>query len=242
MYYIKKDNKTIEYQVIRTKRKKTIGIVIDPDKGVIIRAPKRISDGEIQKIVKKKSDWIFRKLDKIAQIKPVAKPKEYVSGEKLLYLGKKYKLLLCEDEKLKKVFIRLEDNMIQVCFNPDKVDGNKREAIRAELINWYYGQAKWIIKERIEIYQSKVGETPSKIKIKNQKKRWGSCSSKGNLNFNWKLIMAPLIIIDYIVVHELTHLVHPNHSKNFWNKLASIVPDYKEREEWLRVNVRRLIL
>ena len=175
MYFIKIDNKTIKYDIIRTKRKKTIGIHIDPDRGVIIRSPKKVSDAEIQKIVKKKSDWIFRKLDRIAQIKPAPKSKEYVSGEELLYLGKKYKLLVCKDMNLKQVFIRLDNNKIRVCLNPDILDVNKQEAIKAELISWYYG-----------------------------------------------------------------HLVHPNHSKEFWNKLASIVPDYKEREEWLRVNGRRL--
>ena len=99
----------------------------------------------------------------------------------------------------------------------DVVEANeRREIIREEVIQWYRSHADTKIKERVKKYQEQIGEMPNAIKVKKQKKRWGSCSSKRNLNFNWKLIMALMSVIDYLVVHELAHLKYPNHSKEFW--------------------------
>ncbi|MFW6287556.1 MAG: M48 family metallopeptidase [bacterium] len=242
MYSITINNRTIKYDIIRTKRKKTIGIQIDPDNGVLIRSPKRVSDQEIEEIVKNKADWIFRKLEDLAQIKPAPAAKDFVNGDKVLYLGRKYELSIIEDNNLKYFSLRLVNDKIRVFINSDLAEENRREIIRSFLISWYQEQAERVIKARVSKYQLQIGKKPNNIRVKNQKKRWGSCSSKGNLNFNWKIIMAPLEIIDYLVVHELVHLVHPNHSKKFRDKLASIIPEYKEREEWLRVNQRLLII
>ncbi|MFY9394281.1 MAG: M48 family metallopeptidase, partial [Halanaerobiales bacterium] len=92
----------------------------------------------------------------------------------------------------------------------------------------------------VEHYRKKLGVSYNKIFIRDQKTRWGSCSSKGNLNFNWRLIMAPLSIMDYIVVHELVHLIHPNHGRDFLKLVESVIPDYKEKKQWLRINGYRL--
>jgi predicted metal-dependent hydrolase len=110
------------------------------------------------------------------------------------------------------------------------------------MLNWYRKKAREQINERIKYYQPKVGVQPARITVKEQKKRWGSCSSRGNLNFNWRAVMAPSPVLDYIIVHELCHLKHHNHSREFWNLLASILPDYKNRREWLKKNGVRLNL
>ncbi|MEJ6952376.1 M48 family metallopeptidase [Natronospora cellulosivora (SeqCode)] len=242
MKFIKIDNREIEYDIIRTNRKKTIGIQIDPDEGVIVRSPKRVSDQDIEDLLKRKSKWIIRKMDEMAKIKEAPEAKNFVSGEEFLYLGRKYKLLLSEDRSLEKAYVKLSENKIKLSYNPDIDNGDRKQFIRAEIIKWYYQEFGDILLDRIEKFQPQIGKSPLKIRIKNQKKRWGSCSSKGNLNFNWKLIMAPIDIIDYLVVHEMVHLIHPNHSRDFWNKLASIIPDYKERQEWLKINQRLLNL
>ena len=117
---------------------------------------------------------------------------------------------------------------------------NRREVIRDKVIHWYRSHADKKIRERVKKYQKQIGEEPNSIKVKKQKKRWGSCSSKRNLNFNWKLIMAPMSVIDYLVVHELAHLKYSNHSKEFWNLVEAVIPNYKEKQEWLRINGRRL--
>jgi predicted metal-dependent hydrolase len=108
------------------------------------------------------------------------------------------------------------------------------DLLRCALETWYRNQARGKINERIAYYQDKIGRAPGRVFIKDQKRRWGSCSARGNLNFNWRMVMAPEKVLDYVVVHELCHLIELNHSKAFWDALASILPDYKEQEEWLK--------
>jgi predicted metal-dependent hydrolase len=110
------------------------------------------------------------------------------------------------------------------------------------LIAWYKAQACQKISERVDWHSSLSGLKYNKIKISGAQKRWGSCSAKGNLNFSWRLIMAPLRVIDYVVVHELAHLEENNHSKRFWNKIKIMMPDYKEHKEWLKENRHLLVI
>ena len=101
---------------------------------------------------------------------------------------------------------------------------------------WYRQQARTVFTERVELYAQKYGFEYAKIRISSARTRWGSCSSKGTLSFTWRLVMAPLEIVDYVVVHELSHLREHNHSKAFWAQVAAILPDYKSRRKWLKVN------
>ncbi|MFW6030295.1 MAG: M48 family metallopeptidase [Halanaerobiales bacterium] len=231
-------SKEIHYDIVKTDRK-TMGIIVDPDEGVIVRSPKNVSEGKIEEVVKKKSSWILQKLDKIGEIKPAPTPLEFMSGEKLMYLGRRYRLKVKNHDKKKLKFKFYQGKFIVK--EPADLD-NRIEAIRDKVIAWYRERADEKIKERVNKYKEKVGLEPSNVKIKEQKKRWGSCSSKDNLNFNWKLIMAPMSIVDYIVVHELVHLKHSNHSRDFWRTLEAVIDDYEARQEWLRVNGRQLNL
>jgi len=134
----------------------------------------------------------------------------------------------------------LKDGRFQIKVPSNLKGENRREEIKRRLIEWYKKEARTKYKERVEHYRKKLGVSYNKIFIRDQKTRWGSCSSKGNLNFNWRLIMAPLSIMDYIVVHELVHLIHPNHGRDFWKLVESVIPDYKEKKQWLRINGYRL--
>ena len=238
---VKIGNTLIEYSIVRTNRK-TVGINIDLEEGVVVRSPKRLNDKKIEEIVKNKSDWILKKLDKLGEIKDKPVSKEFMSGEKLSYIGRRYRLKVKEDKDVKKAKVKLYQGKFIVKVNPKLKDDKRRETIRDEFISWYREHADEKINERVDKYKDKIGVRPNKIKVKKQKKRWGSCSSKGNLNFNWKLIMAPMSVIDYLVVHELIHLLHPNHSREFWDTVETIIPDYEEKQEWLRVNGNRLII
>jgi predicted metal-dependent hydrolase len=126
--------------------------------------------------------------------------------------------------------------------NSSLKEKKRRENIRQAFISWYREHADKKVKERVEKYKNMIGVNPNRVRVKKQKKRWGSCSSRGNLNFNWKLIMAPMEIIDYLVVHEMAHLIYPNHSRDYWELVETIIPDYKERQEWLRINGNRLTI
>jgi len=122
------------------------------------------------------------------------------------------------------------------------VPNEDAESLKTALEAWYRSKAREVVDKRLNYYQSLVGKSPHQVRIKEQKCRWGSCSSKGNLNFNWRVIMAPLPVLDYIIVHELCHLVHLNHSREFWDLVGSIMPDYKERRDWLKRNGARMVL
>lgn len=210
-------------KIIRSRRK-TISIIVTDDAELIIRAPIRTSFKYLKSLVNEKNSWIKAKLKEILS-KPKPKVKEFISGETFLYLGKSYKLIIVdnvrEDIELK------DDQFLSVTKSPN---------IRDILIDWYRSEAWKRIKERCNYYSETTGYKPLSIKITNAQKRWGSCSSRGTINFNWRLIMAPLEVIDYVVVHELVHLEHRNHSKLFWDKVKTILPDFRTKQKWLKDN------
>ena len=237
-----KDQK-YEFEIIRSNRK-TIGIIVNADQELIVRSPKRTSIKKIKSLLNKKEDWILKKLARMAEIKAPPAEKKFISGDFFHYLGRKYKLKIIAEVSFKKMKVELEQKRLIIKY-PAELQNNKEKrkaAIRELLISWYRSQAKVKINELIKIHKKKLKVEPNRIVIKKQKKRWGSCSSKQNLNFNWKIIMAPLAVIEYLVVHELVHLIHPNHSRDFWKTVAEIIPDYEEKKEWLRINGRRLTI
>jgi predicted metal-dependent hydrolase len=228
-----RDNK-IDYTVVKTKRK-TIGITIDMNGEVKVSAPLHISEKQIEETIQKKANWIIKKLDEVRKMNLKVVYKEFVRGEKFLYLGKEYTLEIVEED-LSKVEIYMQDDTISVHIARELPEEIRKQVIKEILIEWYRQRFAEIVKERIEKYSTQLKVVPCKVVIKDQKTRWGSCSSKGNININWRLVMVPIDIIDYVVVHELCHLKIMNHSRDFWNLVESIVPDYRGKREWLKVN------
>jgi hypothetical protein len=241
MQQIKLGNTLINYEIIRTNRK-TMGIIVDHERNLIVRSPKNTAEAKIEEVLKKKTNWILSKLKEMNKIKPAPKEKEFMTGEKLPYLGRRYSLEVNPSE-ISKVEVKLYQGKFIIDYPVELEDKKeqRREEIRTALIEWYREHAKEKINERVDKYKFKLDVEPNNVVVKKQKKRWGSCSSKNNLNFNWKIIMAPMSIVDYLVVHELTHLIHDNHSRDFWSTVAAVIPDIKEKKEWLKVNGRRLI-
>ena len=156
-------------------------------------------------------------------------------------MGNDYPLKLIEDEG-RFTRVKLIDGQLTVNLNKDLPLEKRQEVIRKKLEQWYIIKAKEIIHERLELFIAKIGVKITTVRFKNQKTRWGSCSQKGNLNFNWKLVMAPTYIVDYVVVHELCHLIQMNHSKEFWQQVGRQIPDYKERRKWLKENGIKLFV
>jgi len=240
MQQIKLGNKLINYEIIRTRRK-TMGIIVEHERNLIVRSPKNTEDAKIEEVLKKKTNWILSKLKEMDKIKPAPKEKEFMTGEKLPYLGRRYRLEVNPAE-ISIVEVKLYQGKFIIDYPVEFTDKKekRREEIRTALIEWYREHAKEKINERVDKYKVKLDVEPNNVVVKKQKKRWGSCSSKNNLNFNWKTIMAPMSIVDYLVVHELAHLIHDNHSRDFWATVAAIIPDIKEKKEWLKVNGKRL--
>lgn len=222
-------SQNIPYKVIKSRRK-SVSIFIQPSKEVIVRAPIQMSDAVIKQLVQSKSDWIIKKLAQMPEFYQEPQ-KDYNDGDKIFYRGKEYRLRVFADSLVKQSKIIAKEEEICVYRKVGE------EVITKDLlILWYKEQARSRILERINDYQNLVQRPIKTIRIKSQKSRWGSCSSKGNLNFNWRIILMPDALFDYIIVHELCHLKQLNHSKQYWDLVKAILLDYKERERSIKQN------
>ncbi len=210
-------------------RRRSLGLEITQDALLVVRAPHRASLEYIQNVLLKKADWILKKQAQAQARKVKNPPKKFVDGENFYYLGKPYLLKLVDVDTIS-LTDYLEFPRIFL------LDAQQR------LTQWYKRQASEKVKERVELYSKITGLAYSKIKISHAAKRMGSCSVNGNLNFSWRLVMAPLENMDYVVVHELIHLDERNHSRRFWNKVRAVLPDYKEKDSWLKDNFRLFCL
>ena len=211
----------IAYQVVRSNRK-SVALVIDNEANLIVRAPIQMSDTIIDEFVRKKRRWINEKQQQVAVFGEKHLPVVVETGENIMYLGSNYAIIKDEVDN-----VEVSGNELLV---PEKCDV---EALTA----WYKEQALQIIKERIALYANVMGVTPGTVKLSEAKARWGSCSTKNNLNFAWRLIMCPLSVIDYVVVHELSHITYKNHSPAFWARVKTVLPNYEDAQEWLKVNI-----
>lgn len=227
------DTEKIEFAVVKSRRK-SLSIAIQPDGNLLVKAPFFLSDGEILKWVKTKTSWIVRQRAKILEQQETNPPKKYVTGEKFWYLGQEYELeVRISVGRVGTVGI-VEDKMILFSKTIDEAE------VQKILTDWFVKQAKVVIPKKVRFWAEQMGEFYGKVTVKNQKKRWGSCSSARNLNFNWRLIMAASEVLDYVVVHELCHLRQMNHSKAFWREVEMVLPDYKVHKKWLESNGKLL--
>ncbi len=206
-------------KIIRTARR-SIALVVTNDARLVIRAPYKVSFEYIQKLVNSKVKWIERKQKQFSQ-----------RPDKLYLLGKKYHLEIVEGVK-PFVFAESSLKMTRACLiSPQRY-----------ITEWYIIQACQIISERVKYFSYAKGFKFSSIRINSARTRWGSCGPKNSLNFSWRLVAAPVEVIDSVVVHELVHTEIKNHSDLFYRKLKSIIPDYKEREKWLKENTGAFLL
>ncbi|MCT4687464.1 M48 family metallopeptidase [Vallitalea sp.] len=228
------DSRKIEYTIKYSKRK-TIAIHIEPSNNIIVKAPIGMDANKLKELVESKGKWISNKLKESNDYK--IRKRTYKKGELFLFLGKEYPLDLMIDETANVMSVEVINSSLRIIANTEDKD-----SIKNLLEEFYKKQTRIIIQDRIKYYQKYFIVRPNNIRIKKQKTRWGSCSSLKNLNFNLKLSMAKLSVIDYIVVHEMSHLIHLNHSKDFWNLVKSVLPNYKDEKDWLKHNGRRLTL
>ncbi|NWF64860.1 MAG: M48 family metallopeptidase [Chloroflexi bacterium] len=216
-------------KLVRAKRR-TIALIIERDGSLTVRAPRRATLQDIHGFITQKTDWILRSREKLKAI--LAHPKkEYVDGERFLFLGTECDLRLVPPQRPALQF-----------------DGgftlgvSARERGERMFIQWYKTQALEIFSERVSHYAALHGFEPKQVKINSAKTRWGSCTSTGTINFTWRLVMAPLEVIDYVVLHELAHLKIKNHSPRFWNLVELLCPEFKRHRKWLREHGEKLTL
>lgn len=210
-------------EIIRSRRK-TIALVIDNDGELIVRAPFFATDNDISQFIIEKQDWIIEKSLDMKKKLLNYPPLTFTDGETIPYLGN---ACVIHRGFVKNVYCDGESFLI-----PETEDA------RDKLILWFKKEAARILKERVSHYAELMEVEPCGVRITSAKTRWGSCSYKNHLNFSWRLIMCPGEVIDYVVVHELCHIYHKDHSKNFWKSVKEVDVSYIEHEKWLRDNQR----
>lgn len=221
--------KDIEYQLLPGSQRKTTDIVIERDGVVTVRPPANYTPEQVDAVVESKRMWIYRNLAEWKDLNASAVVREWVNGETFLYLGRSYRLSLVSNQEGD---LMLKDG--RFCLSRSVVEEGGAEAARLAFETYFSERGLQRFSERVAYYAPKAGVTVASIKVKEMGYRWASCGKNGVLNFHWKCMMAPPKIIDYIVVHELCHVHHRSHSDAFWNEVDKVLPDYRERKEWLR--------
>lgn len=196
------------------------------DASLVVRAPHREPLHSIERFIREKSAWIQRTIA-WARSRPRSPRKQFVDGETFLFLGRPYPLTVISEADRPFIFQ-----------NGFVLREGDRDLAQALFETWYKDEARRRIVERVAELARDYGLTYRSVKINSAKRRWGSCTPEGNLNFSWRLVMTPQSTIDYVVIHELAHLRHQNHSRSFWACVASMYPDFASARRWLRENAR----
>ncbi|MFJ7973458.1 M48 family metallopeptidase [Psychrobacillus sp. NPDC096389] len=215
---VKIQQNMIEFNVQYGNREK-LSIHIDSVGFITVKVPKGTSEEIIASAIESKGQWILEKIHEIEVARETPKAREYHAQGKFLYLGKE-------------------------CLLHELIDCSElnEEALKRNLKKFYMNRCKSIVGERIKIYQKQLKVKPKIIEIVESKSKWGSCSSDRRLTFNYRLAMAPVEVIDYVIIHELCHLIHMNHDRSFWRRVGSIMPDYKEKEAFLARHGHSMLL
>ncbi len=216
-----------DIKIVRASRK-SIAMRLLPDGTIEVKAPRFLPSFLINDFIKKNTDWIEKKTKNFHPIKKTAN--RYVDGEEFYYLGVKHKFKIVDTTDIK-----VKDNEIHF---------PKALLFRAkkEMENWYIRTAKELIKAQVVHYAKEMNTTYGGISFSDTKSKWGSCSHDNMLQFNWRLIMAPIIVVRYVVIHELAHTIEKNHSHSFWSRVRAQNPSYKEQIKWLKIHGHELIV
>lgn len=219
---------SIAYEVVYSARK-TLEISVLPDLSVVVKAPQERSVEEVEAKVKKRAGWIVRQKQFFSMFLPAQPERRYVSGESHTYLGRRYRLKVVECGERRVV---LKGGYIWL-YAPDK---NDTESLRAQLDKWYRERAVVKFEERLQLAMEKLGKYGVKepvVQVRKMTSRWGSCSEKGRITLNTLLVKAPTQCIDYVITHELCHLLHFGHSRKFYELMSVVMPDWEERKSRL---------
>lgn len=227
----------IEYRLLPGSARQTTDIVIERDGQVTVRPPRRMTPEQVDETVLAKRMWIYRNLAEWRDLNATRITREWVNGESFLYLGSSYRLALVDeqDEPLK-----LKDG--RFCLRRSVLEQGGRPAAQAAFEAFYASKGLPRMAARVAHYAPRVGVAVGGVQIKDLGFRWASCQSSGSLHFHWKCLMAPLTVIDYVVVHELCHLRHRDHTDAYWNEVDKVLPDWRDRKEWLRLRGAHLDL
>lgn len=215
----------LNYQIVRSPKRKKLTITVERDRAIIVRAPEGTSEEEVRRVVDSKRRWILAKLRHPQKYpdRPHPPGKEVVNGESAPYLGRDYRIEVAETATDEIEFSRL-------FLVPAARQGKRREVLR----DWYIARAKEKILARVEQHARELGVEFAAARIVDNRYRWGSCTANDTINFNWRLIKAPMFVIDYVIIHELAHLIEDNHTSRFWSIVRANSPTMEKAKAWLK--------
>jgi predicted metal-dependent hydrolase len=220
---------TVDYQVRYSDKASKTRIDADIEKGITVVIPKELEeDTSPEGILRNRKRWVKNRVQEFQNFKRAIPNRSYEEGETIEVLGQERTIQISNQHKLEE----------EIHLDKEKV---KETSVKEELEKLLRKEAKSKIQEIIEEYEGNVNSDYQKIYVRDQKTRWGSCSPKDNLSFNWRLILGPEHVIEYVVVHELAHLEERNHSDKFWSKVKEMYPDYKKSNQWLSENSPKLV-
>lgn len=217
--------KDIEFSLKKSDRK-TTSIYIERDGSVSVLAPKPFDMERVEATLEKKRSWIYRNLAEWEDLNRTRVHREYVNGESFLYLGRHYRLNIIAEQNYP---LKLKNG--QFCLHQDAVP-----CADIHFKEFYKDKLKKRLQERLHDYASRMGVKPKWVKVVELTNRWGSCTPNGGINIHWKCAMLSLSVLDYIIVHELAHIKHPDHTAPFWRTVEMILPNYEEQKNWLKFN------
>lgn len=239
MHVIKFGSQIINYELIRSNNRKSISLSVD-ESGVRVIAPTNAEFNKIEKIVYRKAPWIRKQQLYFNDMHQVTLRKNFVAGEKLPYLGRNYRLKVNQDSTIVHSVLKFQQGTFQAIV-PYNLDTQQyRDALQPLYAKWIQAKGLAFAKERYKRFTDKFEFAPRDILISKSEKNWGSCTPEGKVYLNWRVFLAPTSIIDYVLVHELAHLKHMDHSQEYWQTVKMLLPNYEERKEWLRLHGKSL--
>lgn len=228
VYTIDFGGEAIRFHLERTSRRKTVAISVGYD-GVRVLAPMDVAEDHIFGIVRKKAPWVLGKQAGYRELGGVPADREFVSGETVHYLGRAYRLKVVPDKTTVVTRIVARGSQLMAPVPADVDDMIRRSSVRSGLRLWYQERAKAHFPVRAKAIATLLGIPTPTVHVVDQSKRWGSCDARGRIRLNWRLIMAPMSLVDYVIAHEACHVLEHNHSRRFWRSLEIIMPDYEIR-------------
>lgn len=222
----------IPYHIEWSPDRSTISLSLDRSMELTVRAPPDASENDISNVLEDRKPWLLETLYGLSEQKDPPFDKEYLSGEKLLYKGRRYRLLVHSGD-VPEPTLSFDGHEFELV-TPEG-QGTSIRSKRQVVMDWYVRQAEDVLPERVERFAGKLGVSDPTTEVRELTRRWGEYRN-GTVVLHWRLVLAPIRIQDYVAVHELAHEKHSKHSQAFWNTVGTLVPDYEERREWLRLN------
>ncbi len=226
---IQRQVRDIAYTLLPGTDRNTTDIVIERNGQIVVRPPKDMTPERVDSVVDAKRLWIYRNLAEWRDLNAAAVARSWVNGETFLYLGRTYRLSIVSGAKQD---LLLKDG--RFLLSRDVIETGGVAGARRAFEAYYSQKALERVRARVRYYAPKVGVAVSSVEVKDIGFKWARCGASGALAFHWKCMMAPARIFDYLVVHELCHLIHRNHSDAYWNEVDKVMPNYRERKDWLR--------